>query len=423
MESVSTPVMARANPVHGFAGRALAALDRLADSPAWAMTPAEQAEALVELSRLGARVTELRWRVLAAADRNEIGAPDGSTSTAAWLARATGETRARTNGELRGALALDDPAFAVTRAAFAAGRLTEAQVWVIVRALEDLPAGEVGPEQRVAAQEHLVGLAHEHDAKQLRVLARRLFEVLAPDEADRREGEALEREERRARERCRFAIRDNGDGTASGWFKLPTLHAEMLGKAVQAFAAPRRTDPGAWLDAEGHRLPYAVLLGQGFADLVEHLPTGALPQAGGTAASVVVTVELERLRRGLGAAVLDTGGRISASEARRLACNSGLVPAVLGSASVPLDLGRTVRLHTGAQRTAMVIRDGGCTAQGCDRPPAWCEAHHEVPWSAGGGTSVAAGRLLCPHHHHLAHDARYDMRRLTDGKVRFHKRT
>ena len=166
--------------MHGFAGRALAALDGVADAPAWAMTPREQAETLVELVQLASRVAELRWRVLAAADRNEIGAKDGSTSTAAWLARATRENRSKTNGDLRGARALDEQRFAVTRSAFAAGRLTEDQVWVIIRAVEDLPAGEVSEEQRVTAQEHLVMLAAEHDAKALRVLARRLFEVLAP---------------------------------------------------------------------------------------------------------------------------------------------------------------------------------------------------------------------------------------------------
>ncbi len=71
----------------------------------------------------------------------------------------------------------------------------------------------------------------------------------------------------------------------------------------------------------------------------------------------------------------------------------------------------------------MGIRDKGCTAVGCDRPPAWCHVHHDDWWSEGGGTSVEKGRLLCPHHHHLAHDTRYDMHRLPDGKVSFHKRT
>lgn len=423
MEQTSTPIAERTNPVHGFTGRALDALDRVADAPAWAMTPAEQIETLEELTRLGARLTELRWRVLAATDRNQPGAKDGATSTAAWLSRRTQQTRVRTNTELRGALALDDPRHAITRAAFAAGALHEEQVWVILRAIEDLPADEVTDEQRETAQRHLVALAAEHDAKHLRVLARRLFEVLAPEEADKREADALAAEERRARERCRFAMRDNGDGTTSGWFKLPTLQAEILGKAVHAFAAPRRQDPGAWLGPDGRKRPHAALLGQAFADLVEHLPTDKLPQAGGVAATVVITTPLEKLRESLGAAILDTGARISPGQVRRLACNTGLIPAVLGTKSEPLDLGRKTRLHTPGQRTAMAIRDKGCTAEGCDRPPGWCEAHHEHAWSQGGGTSVTKGRLLCPAHHHLAHDDRYDMQRLPNGKVRFHKRT
>jgi hypothetical protein len=423
MEDASTPTAERVNPLHRFTGSATDALDRMGDAPAWAMSPDEQAETLVELTRMEARLTELRWRVLAAAERNQIGDKDGATSTAAWLSRKTRLTRTRANGDLRGAMILDDPGYAPTRAALATGAVHEEQAWVIIRAIEDLPADEVSEAQRLTAQRHLIELAATHDAKQLRVLARRLFEVLAPDEADRREGEALEREEQRARQRCRFAMRDNGDGTSSGWFKLPTLQAELLGKAVQAFAAPRRQDPAAWRDPEGKKVPYPQLLGRAFAELVEHLPTDALPQAGGTAATVVVTLDLDVLRSGLGAASLDTGGRISAAEARRLACNSGLVPAVLGTGSVPLDLGRTTRLHTSAQRTAMAIRDRGCTADGCDRPPAWCQAHHETPWSHGGTTTVDAGRLLCPRHHQLAHDSRYDMRRLPSGQVRLHQRT
>jgi hypothetical protein len=412
----------RVNPVHRFAGAALAALDRVGGSPAWAMAPDEQAETLVELARLEARVTELRLRVLAAADRNAIGEKIGATSTAAWLAQHTHETRARANGDLRLAVVLDDPVYAPTRQALASGALTVDQARAIVYAVEGLPADAVTDEHRTGAQEHLVALAAEHDAKQLRFFGRRIFEALAPAEADRREEEALRREEWRAAERCRFAMRDNGDGTSSGWFKLPTLQAEMLGKAVQAFAAPRRTDAAAWVGRDGKKLPYRVLLGQAFAELVEHLPIDALPQAGGMAATVVVTIDLEKLRGALGGASLDTGGRISAAEVRRLACNSGIIPAVLGSGSVPLDMGRTVRLHTKQQRIAMNLRDAGCTSEGCDRPPAWTEAHHETPWSRGGGTNVVEGRLLCPRHHHLAHDDRYDMHRLPNGQVRFRRR-
>jgi hypothetical protein len=418
----STPVAERSNPVHGFAGAALRAVDRIAGSPAWAMSSAEQAETLVELTRLQARVTQLTWRVLAAAERDEIGA-DTAMSTAGWLARSTRQTRVRANAAVRGGLLLDEAGYTPTREAFAAGELTEDQVWVILRALEDLPADEVTSADRERAQRHLIGLAADHDAKQLRVLASRLFEVLAPEEADKREGEALERQERRARERCRFAVRDNGDGTASGWFTLPCLQADMLTKAVQAFAAPRRTEPTAWRDEDGKKRPYANLLGLGFAELVEHLPVDKLPQAGGAAATIVVTMTLDALKSGLGAAALDTGTPISASEARRLACTAGLVPAVLGTGSVPLDLGRAARLHTAHQRAAMALRDKGCSTEGCDRPPSWTEAHHDIAWTDGGDTSLRNGRLLCPRHHRLAHDTGYDMRRLPNGQVRFHKRT
>lgn len=142
------------------------------------------------------------------------------------------------------------------------------------------------------------------------------------------------------------------------------------------------------------------------------------------AATVVVTMELETLLGGLKAASLDTGGRVSAGEARRLACHAGIIPVVLGGPSVPLDVGRKRRFHTEAQRIAMGVRDGGCTAAGCDAPPAMTEAHHDdVSWGEGGGTSVAKGRLLCPSHHRRVHDPAFQHSLDKHGKVRFTRRT
>ena len=70
----------------------------------------------------------------------------------------------------------------------------------------------------------------------------------------------------------------------------------------------------------------------------------------------------------------------------------------------------------------MGVRDGGCTEEHCDVPPGLCHAHHDIPWSQGGPTSVESGRLLCPHHHRRIHDPRYDVTRLPNGKIRFHRR-
>jgi hypothetical protein len=50
-----------------------------------------------------------------------------------------------------------------------------------------------------------------------------------------------------------------------------------------------------------------------------------------------------------------------------------------------------------------------------------CHMHHPEPWSRGGGTN-RDGRLLCPRHHTLAHDPRYEMTLHPNGKVTFHRR-
>ncbi len=134
-------------------------------------------------------------------------------------------------------------------------------------------------------------------------------------------------------------------------------------------------------------------------------------------------MDLATLLGGLKAASLDTGERISADQARRLACEAGIIPAVLGGASQVLDLGRKRRFHTTSQRIALALEQGGCTAQGCDWPPGMCHAHHDTPWSRGGPTSVRQGRLLCPRHHARAHDPTYEMTKLPGGKVAFTRRT
>ena len=113
----------------------------------------------------------------------------------------------------------------------------------------------------------------------------------------------------------------------------------------------------------------------------------------------------------------------TAAQARRLACNAHLIPAVLGGESEILDLGRAQRLFTAPQRRALLLRDRTCRAEGCDIPGTWAEAHHWVPWVSGGLTDLDDGVLLCSHHHHRAHDPDYLVERLANGDVRFARRT
>ena len=137
-----------------------------------------------------------------------------------------------------------------------------------------------------------------------------------------------------------------------------------------------------------------------------------------------MTIPYVGLSTGTGVGVLGDGTRVTAGEARRLACTAGIVPAVLGGSSEVLDLGRTRRLFSPAQRKALAIAQRTCRAHGCTVPSTWCEAHHAGrPWARGGRTDLADGLLLCSWHHHRIHDDRYLVQRTPDGEVRFHRRT
>lgn len=144
-------------------------------------------------------------------------------------------------------------------------------------------------------------------------------------------------------------------------------------------------------------------------------------RAGGAAnAQVIVTMRLEDLVRQLGSGVDDHGNPLTPGQVRRLACGARIIPAVLGSSSAPLDLGRAVRTATPAQVTALRLRDGGCTFDGCDRPASWCEAHHLRHWLDYGPTDLENLALLCSRHHTIVHQQGYSGT-LTAGRVTWAK--
>lgn len=121
-----------------------------------------------------------------------------------------------------------------------------------------------------------------------------------------------------------------------------------------------------------------------------------------------VTIDIDSLRGTLDAAgITDRGEDISATTCRRLACNAGLIPIVLNGDGVPLELGRTRRHFTRAQRRAIAVRDKGCINPGCTMRIGRCEAHHLDPWNLGGRTDVSRGCLLCPMCHQAYHSGKF----------------
>jgi hypothetical protein len=306
--------------------------------------------------------------------------------------------------------------------ALADGELLVEQAEVIISAVDALPE-DVDPEILADAQVRLIGYAAIHDAKALRVLGKRILDIVAPEVGEAHEARVLEKEERDAEAAAVFRMFEDGHGKWHGRFTLPSLQGAMLKKSLMAIAAPKHRASVDGQAPEPGR-PSDHRMGQAFMEYVARYPADRLPHAGGMSATVVATMTLETLMGGLKAAQLDTGHRISPGLARKLACEAGIIPAVLGSKSQVLDLGRKVRFHTEPQRIALAIEQGGCTADGCDAPPAMTHTHHDQPWSQGGETSVKDGRLLCPRHHTLAHHPSYTMtKHPNNNQVRFHRRT
>ena len=142
------------------------------------------------------------------------------------------------------------------------------------------------------------------------------------------------------------------------------------------------------------------------------------PVVGGERPHLTVTVSLEALRSGLGVARGEHGTALPASVVRRLACQARIIPAVLGSASEPLDLGRMTPVVSPALRRAVVLRDRGCRFPGCGRAPRWCDAHHVHHWADGGPTCLDNLVLLCRRHHRLVHRS-FDARMVNGEPTRY----
>ena len=310
-------------------------------------------------------------------------------------------------------------------------------------------------------EERLVRLAREVAPARLRrhavhVLAplRKRVKVVLPDPsslaADSATGEVdlddlcadahLAGQERQAERDSHLELHENGDGTWSGRFTVPDLHGHLLKHWLEKHSSPRRTHtrtdgqaatdvtvPSAGMLGPVQRT-FAERMGDALCELIEHLPTEltdeqlAKARFGTNGVTLVVHVDEDTLRTGLGAATLDTGAQISAGQARRLACEAGILPLVLSGESVPLDLGRSQRLFSRHQAYALSARYDSCAAEGCERPFAWTELHHLLPWSCDGPTDLDNAVPLCAHHHRRIHDPLYHWQHTPDGTITFQHR-
>jgi hypothetical protein len=280
---------------------------------------------------------------------------------------------------------------------FSAGDLTATAAARIAAALDEVERR--APQQVPDAEQILASYGSRVSPRQLCLLCRSLVDHADPDGVEPREEEL--------RRRSGLQVTRTPDGLVR-W--VVTMHPEAAGflsTALDARTAPRRTPRFVDSGQEDHDVPEEVdtrSRSQRRLDALVSIARESLENdsghMAGTSVTMVVTIPLDNLRTGLGAAhISGVEAPISASTARRLAAQAEIIPTILGGPSEPLDLGHPVRLFSSAQRRAAELRDGGCLWPGCTAPPGWCEMAHVNPWAAGGNTDFSNAIMLCPFHH------------------------
>ena len=119
---------------------------------------------------------------------------------------------------------------------------------------------------------------------------------------------------------------------------------------------------------------------------------------------------------GLLGATLEDGTHVSAETLRRVACDGGVVAAVVDEQGAVLDIGRRTRAIPTAIRRALWIRDQGCRFPGCSNKR-FVHGHHIKHWLHGGRTSLDNLVMLCSFHHRQIHEGGFSIELAADGGV------
>jgi hypothetical protein len=442
-------------PSEGLAALA-ATLEQLAAQDLTGLTDAARAERVLRLRRLLDRLEGHWLNELAVVDAyGAAGAEQGvqAGSTAGWLRARLRMGAGAASSAVRTARALFRGPLTQTGQAVTDGELTPAHASVLAAGTHQLPHHVT-----VEAEPVLVEAARRLDPGRLRRVIGHLQLVADP------EGATSQAEHRHQRRGLWLAA------TLDGMVAVDGLLEAEAGQTLLAALEPLAR-PASAADARSG--------GQRRADALTELARrslegGRLPRTGGVRPQLTVLVDLDSLVGHPGAVggVTDTGP-LDPEACRRLACDgavtrvlvtrhprlhghhdpghhghdpgpyvdpaghrghpdpdgdqgltaqlraaAALLPPVLGGApSQPLDVGRTTRVVQPAQRTALAVRDGGCVFPDCDRPLAWCEAHHLWHWLHGGPTDLDNLALLCRAHHRAVHEGGWQLTRAPDGRL------
>lgn len=302
------------------------------------------------------------------------------------------------------------PALPATGALVAADAISAEHVAVIRSVLASLPPHLADRHDGLEAD--LAGWARDFDPATVRMLGRRALEHLDPDGPAPRGTDPAS---------TRLSLTADGSGYLVGGWLDREAHATLM-SALSPLAAPSPVGPDGAPDTRST----TERQGAGLVELARRaLDGGGLPtEAGGQKPHLVVTVDLDALETGTGAASLDLGdgtlaAPIAAADARRIACDAHRSWIRLDQGGLPLDVGRASYVVPRHLRRALHQRDRGCAFPGCAVPAQWTDAHHVVHWADGGPTALHNLVLLCGHHHRTLHRSEWAVT-VGDGRPIFH---
>lgn len=377
---------------------------------------AKVAGALVEIEKISKVIEHLQVVAARAAEDHGLATANQQysyRSTADYLRAKVGVSRSEANRRLRlGKDLLPEPPgpgasveapMPVLGAAASAGEVSGRAVTIIRNAVDKVRT-VAAAQQLKAMEEHLTRQAIESDEDVLRVLARRWENVLDQD--------GQEPTDKILKARQGVFLRGRRHGLHFLEIGATDEQFEHLITAMNTATNPRVHDThieNSGSDPDRPTRAQELLDGLVTACRVA-LAGDGLPATGGHRPQVMVTINYRDLISDLGHDGHSVfAQQLSASSIRKIACDADILPLVLGGKGQILDIGRSQRLFPPHMRRALVARDKGCAFPDCTIPATWCEAHHIVPWSAGGTTNMSDGVLLCSRHHHVIHEGNWSI--------------
>jgi hypothetical protein len=232
---------------------------------------------------------------------------------------------------------------------------------------------------------------------------------------DELDGEGIARREKEQRDLRSVRTWWDAAGMHCGSWRLPPEEGMIVASAFDELMSPRRGGPRF---GDTPVLDESVSPEQAAADsfvdmirLAVDADPGMIFGRRRPAVRVMVADTTLHARSGHGV-IEGSNTSVSFATVERHLCDTGAISVGFDDDGQCVNVSRNRRLFTERQRIGMAARDGGCLADGCDRPPSWCEAHHIDQWARDDGkTDIADGVLLCRRHHLLLHNTGWQITR------------